>query len=328
LAFSLHFGQVSDFRWCAEVLEDGFEERPALARKLPEIWARLIVEDALTMIVTVDEKTGQRAAFGAGGIVSDSFVELMEQAATPNLAVRLMDRELEQGQQKYLLRPKEIQTLNHRKRGVNLCVVHYSEVENRYTADEYRVIRDKAVHALLATQAGYAAKRFLMEFYGEQDLAFSKAFGVDVISDYGHKTWTQPPRAERRPFLAGLSAGGIQEKWGSPIASLFSYVEPRLFFTVTQQRILVRASRGESDIQISKKLGIMKSTIREHWRAIYDKVFQATKAGTVKVAGIATGESGAGRRPRALLLQWLADHPEELRPVDQRYFERAASAKR
>lgn len=168
MGFAVRSLKGKDFQWCADVLEDGFEIRPDLRNKLPQLWSALIVIDALTMIGIIDDTTHERVAFGAAGVLSEECLELALTSPEPNLAVRIFERELQnldssRPSRPLIMRLKDIREVNHPKIGVNLAVLHYSEVIPGRTDHEIRTVRDKALHALIETQRGYALKEFVFE---------------------------------------------------------------------------------------------------------------------------------------------------------------------
>ena len=274
MRFSRRLVTVRDLKWCSDILEDGFENRLDLRSRLPELWAGLLSSSALTMIVVQDDAAQRRVAFGAGVIVPDEFVTLARQAHRPHVGVALIEKEARQPGV-HVLRPDQIRKVNHPGHGVNLLILHYSEAVDQYGRDELRLVRDKSLQALVELQAGYAMKEVLFEFYGEDDLPYCHVMGMNLRDTYEQYylpgSIPVPPR-EKRPFLVGLARDEMEAKWGSPVASLFTYARPYFFFTPAQQNVLIRALLGESDAEICDDLCIMNSTIREHWKAIYERV--------------------------------------------------------
>lgn len=320
MGFTLRRLTPKDFQWCAAILEDGFEHHLELRVRLPEIWSGLMAIDALSMIVIVDDHRNERVSFGAAAIISDECVEATLTSDEPNFALRVMMREFETESaltQPFILRLSDIRAVNHPKHGVNLAVLHYSEVLPNYTPEEIRAVRDKALHALLEMQRGYALKEFLMEVYGEQDLPFTKSMGLKLRSDYSQHGF--PP--SKHPLLVGLRREEVAEYWGAPVATLFSYSAPVFFFTLMQQRVLLRAYDGESDGQISKELGVETTTLRDHWRAIFDRVAAAQERSRFLLRHL-PDFSKVENRSRNQLVTYLGQHPEELRPSSAKNFDR------
>ena len=77
----------------------------------------------------------------------------------------------------------------------------------------------------------------------------------------------------------------------------------------------------EEDLQ---GLTFERSTLRDHWRAVFARV-AAAQADGILPAGVLPSFSAPSPALRSALLAYLQQHPEELRPVDRKYFARSAS---
>lgn len=321
MSFSSRRPSYEDLIWCAGTLEDGFESIPSLTGDLPRLWNGLVRDEALAMTVVVDDQTGARVAFGAGGVISDEASEIIRKAQQPNAAVRIMQQERAGAEP--ILRPDAVREVNHPGHRVNLCVLHYSELIPGRSFEEQRDIRRRALAELLATLRGYATKEFIYEWYGQGDLPFIRQMGASIRTDYRtfyESTGTPIPAEHKRPFLAGLRLDEIADAWGTPIGLLFAYAEPRLFFTEMQRRILVRACRTPTpgDAEIADMLTIERATLRDHWRRIFARVAAVQAKGLLPPHLPDFGEPS--RDLRGSLLEYLEQHPEELRPVDKSKF--------
>lgn len=314
MGFSSRVATSADLAWCAGILDDGFERRPALKRELRRLWRRLTMDEALSMVVVVDDRRDELVAFGAGGILADEYANDPATGTQPHLALRLMEAELDG--KHALLRPDAVRGVNHPVQGVTLCVLHYSEFVPGRAFDEVRAVRELAVAELLLALRGYATKEFVFEFYGLDDVAFTQVMGTRVRTDYSDfyaSSGTAVPPRDRWPVLVGLRANEAAAAWGSPVGSLFAYLEPRLFFSRKQQEVLLLASRTPTpaDPAIAKRLGIGRDALRDRWRTIFDRFGDVGLLGHVP----------RGPLLRPAVVAYLQQHPEELRPVDERHFD-------
>jgi len=228
MRFTRRLVKASNLKWCADILDDGFENRPDLKSKLPHLWATLLVESALVMIVIFDDIAGRPVA---GGIVSDEFASQVRMKSEPNLSLAAMERELSP-LNRCILRPDEIRRLNHPGHRVNLVIFHYSEVSDYYTREEMRIIRDISLKSLLELESGYALKEVLFEFYGENDVPYCKLMGLNLRTDYSGyfaKSPAPPPPPDKHPFIVGLAFDEVESCFGSSAALLFSYSRPYIF---------------------------------------------------------------------------------------------------
>ncbi len=317
MRFTLRLAENTDLDWCAATIRDGFQYHPELRALLPRLWAELLDADAMTMVLVLDDFHRTRVAFGAAVIVSDEFVQEPSYGRDPYVAVRLLQRE-RGGQSPYILRPEQIRAINCPEHGVNLCVLHYVENVPGLTHELARPVRDKAVSALVETQSGFAAKRMCFELFGRRDdVAYAERMGVNIRTEYSaffQNAGSKPP-PEDWPFLGELTRQEAEQQWGSPVSALFSYSPPVIFFSPMQLRVLHRSYRGHSDHRIANDSNLAPVTIREHWKAIFNRVLELQRQGVfrepvIKQAGV------AGQRYD--LFHYLQQHPEELRPVHKR----------
>jgi len=105
-------------------------------------------------------------------------------------------------------------------------------------------------------------------------------------------------------------------------AALFaSYTPPRFLFTLAEQQLLSLALHGGHDADIAAELGVSQGAVKKRWEGIYARV-QAVDAAMLP-AGPSSNRTDDGRISRAptrgpekrsRLLNYLAEHPEELRP--------------
>jgi DNA-binding CsgD family transcriptional regulator len=124
----------------------------------------------------------------------------------------------------------------------------------------------------------------------------------------GYSVLDYPPEAvraagipeENRPFLYAASRAEHRQREQWAVSYIFnSYAPPRFGFTPLEQRMLIAALEGATDIAIAQGLKMSIAAVKKHFRTIYAKV----------------GDSGitGGRRP---LVSYLREHFEELRPYE------------
>jgi hypothetical protein len=187
-----------------------------------------------------------------------------------------------------------------------------------YSEEEHRQVRDLAVDELIRTQSGYALKEFLMELYGTENIPFLQRLGAQIRTTYDAyyaREDMKQTNESKRACLVGLNEREARENWGQELAKLFGrYREPRFFFTPVQQQILTLklAAHLFSDDRIARELDMEVSTLHHHWKEIFLRVADA---------GLIDGTLPfVSRDRRDSLLEYLRQHPEELRPIDRRYF--------
>jgi hypothetical protein len=104
----------------------------------------------------------------------------------------------------------------------------------------------------------------------------------------------------------------------SRVGALFVYRPPQFGFSRGEQRLLLSAlADGGTDEELSGSLGISVYTVKQTWRAIYDRVEAC-------IPELLPGNSHAhsqgetrGKQKKQRLLAYLRERPEELRPVSR-----------
>jgi hypothetical protein len=100
--------------------------------------------------------------------------------------------------------------------------------------------------------------------------------------------------------------------------ALFSCAAPQVGFSLSEQRMLSAAFKGRTDEDLSALLNISLTGVKKRWRSIYQRV-------AVTLPHVFDGQSAGqawvlerGKERRRILLAYLRDHPEELRPVSRK----------
>jgi hypothetical protein len=116
----------------------------------------------------------------------------------------------------------------------------------------------------------------------------------------------------RRPFavFADAESAARSLNWAT---TLFQHRKPRIYFRPAEQRLLLAALKGAKDADLSDELGVSLSFIKKTWLSIYTRA-----AGTVHELRLNTSADGAnhrGKEKKHVVLSYLREHPEELRPL-------------
>jgi hypothetical protein len=118
----------------------------------------------------------------------------------------------------------------------------------------------------------------------------------------------------RTPHYLGLTRKVALSRVGAWMGSLFLYRAPQCGFLPSEQRLLLAALRGGTDKELADELGISLATIKKHWLSIYSRV--ASRVPSVFANRIATQEEGGrGREKKQHIIEYVREHPEELRPA-------------
>jgi hypothetical protein len=117
------------------------------------------------------------------------------------------------------------------------------------------------------------------------------------------------------PHILGITR---QSDWaGNWAGALFDYHPPMLGFSRSEQRLLSYALPGATDEQLAGMLGSSLPAIKKMWVSIYQRVedYQPELIPDPLRPEIPT--NGRGKEKRRRLLDYLREHPEELRPFSR-----------
>jgi hypothetical protein len=97
------------------------------------------------------------------------------------------------------------------------------------------------------------------------------------------------------------------------VASLFVHATPRFALRPSEQRLLLAALRGGTDEALAAELRVSLSAVKKTWVLIYERVsaYLPDFSSDRKPNGMI--ERGKEKKQR--LLNYLREHPEELRPA-------------
>lgn len=303
-----------DLAACFDILEDRFSYDKATFTRLPHIAAKLLAEGAMRSAVLedLDQPPDQRLMqFGATVFVTDEFARQAAAQMTPHLSAQVVANLLQQ--QSPILSQTEIAQANARD-GLNLLVLHFGITRRNFSDQDLAKFLAYVPESFLALHQGYQLKEIVVEFCEESLVRFSRESGFRLRTDYREFYDSQPLSAAKvspRPQRLGITREEAYAEPGSDIARIFPYQHPRFFFAPGEQELLLRALQGETDDEAAENLRVAVPTVKTRWRTLYDRVEMRNRDLFAKIGAV---EAKRGTEKRRLLLNYLRQHPEELRP--------------
>ena len=167
---------------------------------------------------------------------------------------------------------------------------------------------------------GYKLKEFLGQTTDVEGARISLHSGAILLTSRG--TYKElPPVGEQalllEPHLLVITRQSALQRVGAWSSSLFIYADPIIGFAKGEQRLLSEALRGLTDEELAVELQVSLSAIKKNWRSIYTRV---ERAGLPILPALTEsredGDRGKGKRHR--LLNYVREHPEELRPFSMK----------
>ena len=170
--------------------------------------------------------------------------------------------------------------------------------------------------AFQAYVRGYRFREILIEATGETARDKGLRAGFRLRCDYADYYRDHPPVPPPavHPFLMGITDAEAVTEEGDVMGHYFAYRPPRLGLTPGEQAMLERCLRqpGLSEAALAREMDVPVHRIKNALRAAYARVSSASDL--LPELG---DSAGRGEEKKRRLLQYLRDHPEELRPYQR-----------
>ena len=272
---------------------------------------RVLLENPATLSFVVEDgkRPPERRLIGCGqmAFVTDRFVQWARSAPAPRVNVQAT-RPLPDGSWPLLTLP-EVARANAGG-GLNGLFTRWGRANPLLTEEEQRRVGRFMHDAGLTQTRGYQFKELLIEAIGEaaRESGLHAGFLERCAVPCPHEL--APPG--KRPFLMGLTREEAHRREGSVMSHYFIYVPPRFGFTARQQEMLRRflLRPDFSDGMLAEAFAVSAAAVKNWWGAIYERVSKVDP----DLLPPTDTDGGRGREKRRRLLQYLRDHPEELRP--------------
>lgn len=284
---------------------------------LPEMLRALLSEGAMQLCLVADRAKAvgsQIISFNAMVFVTDKFCSEARAKLPPHLGVELVQRYL--SHQLPVLNRQQVAQANAGD-GLNVAMCFEGWAHDGLLHEQILVVRGKQSEALHFALSGYRVKEFLADPLGGETLEWMLNAGARRRRNYCNyppNSAVSEPDSSQRPCLVGLTKEEALAHPGSNVASLFIYTPPRFHFSRSQRVLLRHALRGETCNMLAASLNISPWTVKKRWHAIYERV--ADVDGELLPLPVADGPhaTSRGAERRRHLLNYLRQHPEELRP--------------
>lgn len=313
-------GSVRDLAECYALHESlGLPYSKRSWRVLPELWRRLLAKGAMLLCLVADRAklVGSRIiSFGAIVFVTDDFCSEARSRLPPYVGVELTRQYL--SRQLPVLNREQVAHANAGD-GLNVMMCFEGWAQDGLSPEQLFAVRAKQGEALHLALSGYHVKEFLANPIGANASQWMLDAGARLRRDYFsyfRKNHLAKPERPGRPYLIGLTKQEAFTHPGSNIAGLFVYTTPRFHFNRSQRVLLRHALMGETCEELATSLSISPWTVKKRWHAIYERVADVDRE--LLPRPIAYGPHATSRGPerRRRLLNYLRQHPEELRPFE------------
>jgi hypothetical protein len=252
-------------------------------------------------------------ACGQGVFVSPRWAKLARQGLPPWIN-GLVTRPLPDGASP-LLPTAEVRAANAGAGLIGL-VTRWAITGDQPSLEDATYLRSYLYQSFSNFSRGYRFQELLIEATGERACDEAIRAGFRLLNDYAEYYRRCPPLPSpaERPFLLGLTREEALADAGSFLHYAFACASPRWNLEPFAQQMLACALGGASDEEIAQRLGWSVSKIHKGWLDIYKRV-EERSPGLLPVTQ--PDQRKRGREKRAVLLRYLEEHPEEIRPHHQ-----------
>lgn len=277
-----------------------------LRAALPTVWTRLLGHSGFNadVIEDLNRPAGQRMIGLGMAVALDERWSARLRDDPPPFAAAQIYAELASGR----FEPpadKELGRLNGRGE-VSFLVLHYEQTLQDLANPDTLETLGMAMALFRFAHAGYRLQHLYQEGIGEQ--------GAYLLSmGFRQRTQRGDPAL---PDLFGLSRDEASRQLpGTPVRDAFQFTPPSFGFAPAERRLLRLAVTQLTDDEIGDELGISAHGVKKLWRQVHQRAIDAMPHLFDEPASAAASEAGVrGPEKRRTLLQYLRQHPEELRP--------------
>ena len=293
----------ADLAQCAGLLPGWLEMEPQVRSALPVIWTRLLGQPGFSadVIDDVSRPPGHRLVGLGVTVALDERWQTRMRNAPPAHAGAHWYREFLQG----VTAPLDDRSLGRANAAgeVSMLVLHYGQIAIDAEHPEVQQVLLKAINLFRVAHGGFQLREVWQEAMGE---------GGDYLLGMGFRR--QLTRPEGLPDLYGLTREEAATMFpGTPVRDVFQFVPPVLRFSGAERRVLRLAVAGFQDEEIADELGVTGHTLKKVWRAVFVRAGEQLP-GIFSDPAHAAGDGTRGPEKRRHLLQFLREHPQELRP--------------
>ncbi|RYG37798.1 hypothetical protein EON81_05585 [bacterium] len=281
---------------------------PAQKDLLPAAWAGLLSQPSIWSLVVedMDRPAGRRSVFySMTAFVSAEFKDELLSGTIPFMSGHLVRRYLEVGNEP-LKREEMIQV----QEGAGLNSINLHSVCPIVPAGQNAPIEigDYLARQNFEAMRGYRFDELLREVFSSEALQSYLGGGWRVRQGHGDEPTL------KNPWLLGFNRAEARETSGARMASMFVSYPIRLGLRRNHRELLQAALDGLTDDEMADRFSVSLSAVKKRWLAVYehvDKVFPG-----LLPFDVARTEKGRGAERRRHLLNFLRDHPEEFRSLE------------
>jgi hypothetical protein len=294
---------VADIDRCLSIqplyLGDALVEKRAAV----DAWKRL-ARDGFSASIVLESTlmpVGNRiVGFGASVFLSSAFASAEIANPRPDINSRIIAG-VHSGQS-VLATPEEVARGNAGS-GLNIMVLFGTWKDKILNQQERQDARTHLASGFVQKHAGYQVRRVFSEAADQLERDFLlQSIEFRLFADY--------PESGRALFL--MTRESVQGIHGSVGNILFRRCIPVLRLRDSDQELLLAALGGATDLELASEIGVTLSAVKARWRSAFTRIEETMP----KLVPDLDEHEGRGMQKRHRVLDYVRNHPEELRPYD------------
>lgn len=303
---------VGDFTQFYDGLFGNDRDNAALRGIVEHEW-RVLLDNpaAISLVVEDGARPAGRRLLGCGQLVfvTDRFVRWAKSGQSPKVNMQAT-RAMPDGSWPLLMLP-EVARANAGG-GLNGLFTRWGRAEAVLDPAERREVGRFMHDASRTLTRGYQFKELLIQAYGEE--AHEQALRAGFLDRERYEGFCAglPARPHDLAVLMGVTREEACGMEGCVMSHFFIHRPPRFGFTGRQQQLLCLSLRlqDSADNHLAEALGVSVSAVKNWWQLIYERVAEVD----ADLLPLADVDRARGPEKRRRLMQYVRDHPEELRP--------------
>ena len=316
----MHFrlGREQDFSPCVALLKSNqcFKASDTFYEELESLWQRMLAKKLFSGFVVWEDpelsESEKIVSFAMSVVISDSFAQQLKDTRIPWLAHRFYESLISKNKFDTLLLDHQQIARANAGDGINLVVLHNPLRFHKLADPRNQLLLPLGPKAFYFSHDGFYTKAVYWEVYGSEYADFLANGGYRELHNYSDHPDVVGIAPDRIPYLYQLARDDNRaQSYLTNNLWLFTRRRPQMRFTPKQQQLLFYALAGQSDRELQNALSISEDAIKQVWKQI---MYRAAAALPIQFTQESSDGGCRGQSRRHLLLAYLRQHMEELRP--------------
>lgn len=291
-----------------------------LSRELPNL-LKMLIEQRIVTAACVERRDHSRGTweldgFGLSAFLADAAVSAYYDEPPPFLDMLLLERCRAGETAACFLSAEDIARANAGA-GLNLLGLTWLQSTYDFRLASGRKLLEMSFQLMIGFHRGYRLQRAMHIGWAD----YAEAMKAAGFAEYKQPAsepdspYLNHPNGRARLYGRYTAADSQRLLPGSPISYLFTNSRPIFALTAAEQVVVELALADLADAGVAHELGTTVTAVQQRWKRIYQRV---TEVDPVFFGDTDDQRPDAvrGNERRRFVLNYIRNHPEELRPYD------------